>query len=60
MQRNIFGGSQQEANLASLATTAKVLRILRLVDMPDNAVGADAKLEVVINNHLYGTRASGI
>ena len=55
-----FGGSQQEANLASLATTAKVLRILRLVDAPDNAVGADAKLEVVINNHLYGTRASGI
>ena len=56
----IFGGSHQEANLASLATTAKVLRILRLVDAPDNAVGADAKLEVVINNHLYGTRASGI
>ena len=55
-----FGGSKQEADLGTLATTAKVLRILRLVDAPDNAVGADAKLEVVINNHLYGTRASGI
>jgi len=55
-----FGGSQQEANLATLGTTALPLRILRLVDAPDNAVGADAKLEVVINNHLYGTRASGI
>jgi hypothetical protein len=55
-----FGGSQQEADLGTLATTAKVLRILRLVDEPNNAVGADAKLEVVINNHLYGTRASGI
>ena len=55
-----FGGSQQEANLSSLGTTAQVLRILRLVDEPNNDVGADAKLEVVINNHLYGTRASGI
>jgi hypothetical protein len=55
-----FGGSQQEADLGTLATTAKVLRILRLVDEPNNTVGADAKLEVVINNHLYGTRASGI
>jgi hypothetical protein len=55
-----FGGSQQEADLGTLATTAKVLRILRLVDEPNNAVGADAKLEVVINNHLYGTRTSGI
>ena len=55
-----FGGSQQEANLATLGTTALPLRILRLVDAPDNAVGAYAKLEVVINNHLYGTRASGI
>jgi len=55
-----FGGSQQEANLSSLGTTAQVLRILRLVDEPNNDVGADAKLEVVINNHLYGTRSSGI
>ena len=56
----IFGGSKQEADLGTLATTAKVLRILRMVDEPDNAVGADAKLEVVINNHLYGTRTAGI
>jgi hypothetical protein len=55
-----FGGSQQEADLGTLATTALVLRILRLVDEPNNTVGADAKLEVVINNHLYGTRTSGI
>ncbi len=55
-----FGGSQQEANLSSLGTTALTLRILRLVDEPNNDVGADAKLEVVINNHLYGTRSSGI
>ena len=53
-------GTFATANVGELATTAKVLRILRLVDMPNNDAGADAKVEVVISNHLYGTRQAGV
>jgi hypothetical protein len=49
-----------ELDYATLATTAKVLRILRLIDYPNNTVGADAKLEVVINLSLYGTQNAGV
>ena len=55
-----FGYSTDELDIATLATTAKVLRILRLVDKPNNDVGADALVEVVINLHLYGTRQAGV
>ena len=55
-----FGYSTDELDISTLATTAKVLRILRLVDEPNNAVGADADVEVVINLHLYGTRQAGV
>lgn len=55
-----FGYSQDELDISTLATTAKVLRILRLIDEPNNAVGADADVEVVINLHLYGTRQAGV
>ena len=49
-----------ELDYSTLATTAKVLRILRLIDIPNNAVGADADVEVVINLSLYGTRQAGV
>ena len=55
-----FGYSTDELDISTLATTAKVLRILRLVDKPNNDVGADADVEVVINLHLYGTRQAGV
>ena len=55
-----YGHSTDELDISTLATTAKVLRILRLVDMPNNDAGADAKVEVVISNHLYGTRQAGV
>jgi len=55
-----YGHSTDELDIATLATTAKVLRILRLIDYPDNAVGADADIEVVINLALYGTQNAGV
>ena len=55
-----YGHSTDELDFATLATTSKVLRILRLIDYPNNTVGADAKLEVVINLSLYGTQNAGV
>jgi hypothetical protein len=52
--------SRHEADMATLATTAKVLRILRVEAIPGNETAADAKIEVVINNHLFGTQNAGI
>ena len=54
-----FGHSTDELDIATLATTSKVLRILRLVDEPNNAAGADALVEVVINKSLYGVGGAG-
>jgi len=55
-----YGHSTDELDFATLATTAKVLRILRLIDYPNNALGADADIEVVINLSLYGTQNAGV
>ena len=55
-----YGHSTDELDIATLATTAKVLRILRLIDYPDNAAGADASVEVVLNLSLYGTQNAGV
>ena len=55
-----YGHSTDELDYSTLATTAKVLRILRLIDIPNNAVGADADVEVVINLSLYGTQNAGV
>jgi hypothetical protein len=55
-----YGHSTDELDIATLATTAKVLRILRLIDYPNNAAGADASVEVVINLSLYGTQNAGV
>ena len=52
--------SRHEADMDTLATTAKVLRILRVENIPGNETAADAKIEVVINNHLFGTQNAGI
>ena len=55
-----YGHSTDELAISTLAATAKVLRVLRLIDYPNNAVGADADVEVVINLSLYGTQNSGV
>ena len=55
-----YGHSTDELDIATLAATAKVLRILRLIDYPDNAAGADASVEVVLNLSLYGTQNAGV
>jgi len=55
-----YGHSTDELDIATLATTAKTLRILRLIDYPNNAAGADASVEVVINLSLYGTQNAGV
>ena len=54
-----FGYSQDELDISTLGTGSLVLRILRLVDEPNNAAGADAKVEVVINKSLYGVGGAG-
>ena len=54
-----FGYSTDELDIATLGTGSLVLRILRLVDEPNNAAGADAKVEVVINKSLYGVGGAG-
>tara|TARA_Y100000401_G_C8314897_1_gene221876 strand:+ start:1052 stop:1621 length:570 start_codon:yes stop_codon:yes gene_type:complete len=55
-----FLNSKHEADMSTLANTAKVLRILRIVDEPGNEVAENAEIEVVINNHLFGTQNAGI
>ena len=55
-----YGHSTDELLISTLAATAKVLRVLRLIDYPNNAVGADADVEVVINLSLYGTQNAGV
>ena len=55
-----FLNSKHEADMSTLANTAKVLRILRIVDEPGNEIAENAEIEVVINNHLFGTQNAGI
>jgi len=57
---SVYGHSTDELDIATLAATSKVLRILRLIDYPNNAVGADADVEVVINLSFYGAQNAGI
>lgn len=48
------GLSGMEINIASgLGSSTAQLRILGLIDMPNNVLGANAKVEVIINEHLY-------
>ena len=56
-----FGYSKQELTVSTFAVTATLpMRILRLIDEPSNAVGANAKVEVYINNHLLRANTAGI
>jgi hypothetical protein len=52
--------SKHEADMDTLAATALPLRILRLSEIPGNTALENAEIEVVINNHLFGTRQAGI
>jgi hypothetical protein len=42
------------------ATTGGSLRVMRLVDRPDNAYGAYAKIEVMFAEHVLGRVVSGV
>ena len=56
-----FGYSKQEITVSTFAVTATLpIRILRLIDEPNNAVGADAKVEVYINTHQLRANTAGI
>lgn len=48
-----------DSNTASQAT-ASTLRMLRIVDREDNALGTNAKWEVLINEHLYNNNENVI
>lgn len=48
------GLSGMELNIASgLGSSTAQCRILGLIDMPNNSLAANAKVEVIINEHLY-------
>jgi len=53
------GQSAHEIDSSTVVTTAANLRLLRLIDREDNAVGINAKWEVLINEHAYKT-TSGV
>ena len=52
--------SKQEADMDTLNTTALPLRILRMSEIPGNTAAENAEIEVVINNHIYAPRSTGI
>ena len=52
--------SKQEAYMDTLNTTALPLRILRMSEIPGNTAAENAEIEVVINNHIYAPRSTGI
>ena len=49
------GLSGMEIDSSTKATTTANLRILRLVPRPDNIIGANAKWEVLLNEHTFKT-----
>lgn len=46
------GQSGMEADIATVVTTTANLRIIKLIDRPDNELGAHAKIECFILEHL--------
>jgi len=51
----VTGNSSVEIDGSEVATTSTLgIRLLRYVNREDNAVGAHAKWEVMINKHAYG------
>ena len=56
-----FGYTKQEITVSTFATTNTLpIRILRLINEPGNAVGANASVEVYINNHQLRANTAGI
>jgi len=53
------GQSAHELDSSTVTTGTANLRILRLMNQEDNAVGANARWEVLINEHAYKT-TSGV
>lgn len=51
----LTGLSKEEVDTSTCTTATANLRILRFVPKPGNAVGAYAKVEVLINEHFYKT-----
>lgn len=49
------GASGMELDSSTKATTAAQLNILALVQRPDNEIGTNAKWEVFINEHEFGS-----
>lgn len=47
------GVSAMELDSSSVADTSATLQVLRLVDREDNAIGNNAKWEVLLREHLY-------
>lgn len=52
--------SKHQWNQTSIATTAKDLKFVRLSPVVNNAFGAYAIIEVMINNHFFGKQTAGI
>lgn len=53
--------SGHEIDESSAATTATLdLRLVKLHDVPDNAHGAFARIEVTINKHFFNKEVAGI
>lgn len=56
---NVYSGTTM--NSTGKATTSTLnLKVMRLVQRVDNALGAFAKWEVLINNHRYRTGVTGV
>lgn len=56
-----LGKSGWEVNSTGIATTATLqVKILRLVRRADNEVGANAKVEVMINQHTQNANSLGV
>ena len=53
----VTGLSGMQLNTTTHVATTAQLRILGVVQSPDNAVSANAKLEVLINEHFYKATA---
>ena len=53
--------SGHEINETGIATTASLdLKLIALFAVPGNAHGANARIEVVINKHRFGTEVAGV
>lgn len=58
---NATGLSAVELDVASISTNVRQLRIIRILDAPDNSLGANVKIQCLINKHEFnGTIANVI